>query len=96
MFLSEFKVISTVVLIRTSLILITAKISHESGETLVLTPVMSLPTTMCSCFPPHTAQWKGIIDGRTLLPEFSLAKHDDLFSLLEKYVMDKVLVISNM
>ena len=24
-------------------------------------------------FPPHTAQWKGIIDGRTLLPEFSLA-----------------------
>ena len=24
-------------------------------------------------FPPRTAMWKGIADGRTLLPEFSLA-----------------------
>jgi len=43
-------------------------------------------------FPPHTTQWKGIVEMRMLLPDFSLAS-TMTFSLQEKYVMNKVLMI---
>ena len=81
--LSEFKVISMVVSIRTLSVQTMAKTLQENGENLILTAVLPLPQAM-SLFPTSTAQWKGIADGRTLTPEFSLA------SIMAYFVTRKV------
>lgn len=81
--LSEFKVISMVVSIRTLSIQTMAKTLKENGENLVLTAVM--PTARDEfMFPPTTVLWKGIADGRTLMPELSLA------SMMAYFVTRKV------
>lgn len=81
--LSEFKVISMVVSIRTLSIQTMAKTLKENGENLVLTAVM--PTARDEfMFPPTTLLWKGIADGRTLMPELSLA------SMMAYFVTRKV------
>lgn len=83
LFLSEFKVISMVVSIRTLSIQTMAKTLKENGENLVLTAVM--PTARDEfMFPPTTVLWKGIADGRTLMPELSLA------SMMAYFVTRKV------
>ena len=48
--LSEFKVISMVVSIKTTSIQTMEKILQENGENLVLTAEMLLPQAMSSCF----------------------------------------------
>lgn len=81
--LSEFKVISMVVSIRTLSIQTMAKTLKENGENLILTAVM--PTARDEfMFPPTTVLWKGIADGRTLMPELSLA------SMMAYFVTRKV------
>ena len=50
------------------------KTLQENGENLVLTVHGNAAAIRDEfMFPPSTALWKKIADGRTLLPEFSLA-----------------------
>ena len=82
--------------IRILLIQTTEKMSLESGEI-----CMGINAGDASAvndefmFPPPTALWKGIDDGRTILPEFTLANMMNYF-VTRKVCDEKSLAILSM